>query len=53
MRETTKARALFESFINKYEAYDEQICVCTNTFRRNLMIPILIRMKELEKKTDE
>jgi len=53
MRETTKLRTFFEEFIKKNECDDGQICVCTATFRRELMIPTLIRMKELEKKADE
>lgn len=53
MRETTKARAAFEEFIKKNECYDGQICISTSSFRRELMIPTLNRMKELEKKADE
>ena len=53
MRETTKARAFFEQFIEKNECWDGQICISVKTFRKELMIPTLNRMKELEKKTDE
>lgn len=53
MRETTKTRALFDRFVSKFEAYEGQICVCTATFRRELMIPVLLKMKELERKTNE
>jgi len=53
MRETTKQRASFEQFIENHECYDGQICISTKTFRRELMIPTLNKMKELEKKADE
>ena len=53
MRETTKTRALFDRFVSKFEAYEGQICISTKTFRRELMIPTLNRMKALEKKADE
>lgn len=53
MRETTKAKILFDNFIKKHESWENQLSCYTNTFRRELMIPILIKMKELERKADE
>lgn len=47
-RKILDARNLFESIIKKHEAYDGQICICTQTFRRELQIPILNMIKQLE-----
>lgn len=53
MRETTRIRTLISQFIETHECYDGQICVCTKTFRRDLMIPIISAMKGLENRADE
>lgn len=53
IRETAHARAIFDRFIKKHECYGGQICIATPTFRRELMIPILKKMKDLEEKADE
>lgn len=53
IRETVKARKLFEQFTKDNTAYEGQISVATVTFRRKLMIPILELIKELEEKADE
>lgn len=44
----TELLVLFNHFIKKFEAYDGQICVCTPTFRRELMSPVLETVKDLE-----
>jgi len=53
MRETAKARILFDSFIEQNEIYAGQISSSLGHFRKDLMIPILVMVKELEKKADE
>ena len=53
MRETTKLRTFFEEFIKKNECDDGQICSTVKKFRRDLMIPIIKMIQELEKKADE
>jgi len=53
MRDIVKARALFDKFIKNHEIYTGQINCSLKYFRRDLMIPILTKIKELENKTDE
>jgi len=47
------ARNLFEDFIKLNECYESQICIGTLGFRKELMIPILDLIKNLEKKVNE
>lgn len=53
MIETTKSRTLFDRFIEENEIYDGQISSSLGHFRNDLMIPILQKIKELEKKANE
>ena len=50
---TWKARELFNEYVKNNQCYDGQISTTVQKFRRELMIPILNMIKELEKKADE
>jgi len=52
-RPTAAARRRFENFIKLNECYESQICISTIAFRKELMIPILKLIKDLEKEKDE
>ena len=53
MREATKARTLFDQFIEQNQCYEGQISSSVGKFRRDLIIPIIRLIQELEKKADE
>lgn len=48
MRETARARALFDAYIKRNVCYEGQLNSTVHLFRRTLMIPILKLIKELE-----
>jgi len=53
MRETSHARALFEQFIEDNQIYEGQISSSPGHFRKDLMIPILTKIRNLERERDE
>jgi len=49
----TSVRNHFQKFIDEHQCYEGQISVCTKTFRRELMIPVLDLIKKMEKEINE